>query len=214
MLAQQLYRGRQGANLHKQRHPNRMFTMKKLELNSAGIHTHLHHSKTSPFNRSWLMIVVIAIIAFGLILWMTGARHNPSSIPQKSILEETNVQGSFLPVREFPGFISEAKASDLPKTFSSEFINFETSSSTLVQGADDELDQITRSLENSPLATIRIEGFADSQGDLTQKKDLSFRRALAVKEQLVSRGINPDRIDTVGNVSDNQQVVIVVTSVE
>jgi outer membrane protein OmpA-like peptidoglycan-associated protein len=191
-----------------------MVTMKKLELNNAGIHTHLHHSKTSPFNRSWLMIVMIAVIAFALILWMTGARHNPSSIPQRSILEETNVQGSSLPVREFPGFISEAKASDLPKTFSSEYINFESGSAVLVQGAEDELDQITHSLEESPFATIRIEGFSDQQGDLTQMKDLSFRRALAVKEQLVARGINPDRIDTVGNVSDTQRVVIVVTSVE
>jgi outer membrane protein OmpA-like peptidoglycan-associated protein len=187
--------------------------MKKLELNNAGIYTHLHHSKTSPFNRSWLMITVIAVIAFGLILWMTSIRH-PTSIPQKSILEETNVQGSILPVREFPGFISEAKASDIPKTFSSEFINFETGSSLLAQGADDELNQITHSLENSPNTTIRIEGYADHQGDLTQMKDLSFRRALAVKEQLVARGINPDRVDTVGNVSDNRRVVIVVTSVE
>jgi outer membrane protein OmpA-like peptidoglycan-associated protein len=190
-----------------------MFNMKKFELHNAGIPTHLHQSKTSPFNRSWLMIVVIAVLAFGLILWMTGTRH-PTSIPQKSILEETNVQGSILPVREFSGFISEAKASDLPKTFSSEFINFETGSSVLAQGAEDELDQITHSLENSPQATIRIEGYADPQGDLTQMKDLSFRRALAVKEQLVARGINPDRVDTVGNVSDNQRVVIIVTSVE
>lgn len=187
--------------------------MKKLELNNAGLSTHLHHSKTSPFNRSWLLIAVIAILAFGLILWMTDIRQ-PTSIPQRSILEETNVQGSILPLREFPGFISEAKASDLPKTFSSEFINFETGSSILAQGADDELDQITYSLENSPMATIRIEGYADHQGDLTQMKNLSFRRALAVKEQLVSRGINPDRVDTVGNVSDNPGVVIVVTSVE
>lgn len=186
--------------------------MKKFELHNARNSPLMQEHKTSP--RSWGIITLIAIIAFALILWLTGGKRNPSVIPQRNILQETNVQGSMLPIKEFTGFISQARPSDVPKTFSSDYLNFNQASAQLLPGSDDEINQIAQSLENFPLTTIRIEGFSDKTGDLTQKKDLAYKRALAVKEQLVQRGINPDRVDTVGNVSANQRVEIVLTSVD
>jgi outer membrane protein OmpA-like peptidoglycan-associated protein len=188
--------------------------MKKFQLHNAGNSPLMQQHKTSSFNRSWGMIALIVIIAFAMILWLTGGQRNPTVIPQKNILQETNVQGSTLPVKEITGFISQAKASDVPKTFFSDYLHFSKGSTQLLPGSNNEIEKIAQSLESFPLATIRIEGFSDKTGDLTEQKDLAFKRALAVKEQLVQRGINPDRVDTVYNISANERMQIVVTSVE
>ena len=170
--------------------------------------------KTSPFIRKWWIIVLIAVVLFAVVVWLTGQQSNPTTIPQKGILEETNVQGSTLPIKEFPQFISQAKASTLPKTFTSETLSFKEGSTAMSKAADKEIEQISIALENFPRATIRIEGFSSDTGDLTKMKDLAFRRALIVKDKLVSKGINPDRIDTVGNASGSNKVAIIVTSIE
>ena len=157
---------------------------------------------------------MIAVVSFAGVVWLTSNQSNPTTIPQKSILEETNVQGTVLPIEEFPQFIAQAKASTLPKTFTSEALIFNEGSTVLSQGANEEIEQISKTLENFPTATIRVEGFTSNNGDLTKMKDLAFRRALVVKEKLVSKGINPDRIDTVGNASGSNKVAIIVTSIE
>jgi outer membrane protein OmpA-like peptidoglycan-associated protein len=53
-------------------------------------------------------------------------------------------------------------------------------------------------LKDNPDATIRVEGYTDSQGTLSFNQDLSQRRADAVRTYLVSRGIAPDRVTAVG----------------
>jgi outer membrane protein OmpA-like peptidoglycan-associated protein len=55
------------------------------------------------------------------------------------------------------------------------------------------LDAIVALLEQQPTLVIRLDGHADPRGSRKYNLTLSQKRALAVRERLVARGIKPDR---------------------
>lgn len=71
---------------------------------------------------------------------------------------------------------------------------FDPGSALLRTGATPTLDQVAASLRAHPERQILIEGFTDSEGSEAGNLDLSTRRAEAVREALVARGISPQRI--------------------
>ncbi|ROQ90240.1 OmpA family protein [Desulfosoma caldarium] len=85
----------------------------------------------------------------------------------------------------------------LAVTFKSDVL-FDFNSSTLKPGAHSELDRVAQVLNRYPQTRITVEGHTDSVGSLQYNQRLSERRALSVKEALVSRGVSPDRIETIG----------------
>jgi OOP family OmpA-OmpF porin len=88
-------------------------------------------------------------------------------------------------------------------------INFDTGSDRVRPDAKPALDQILAALKANPAWTITIEGHTDATGTPDGNRDLSNRRAAAVKAALVAASIPPDHIATVGfgqdkPVADNQ----------
>jgi outer membrane protein OmpA-like peptidoglycan-associated protein len=75
---------------------------------------------------------------------------------------------------------------------------FDTGGATLKDGAQRALNNLTQFLNKYPDRGIAIEGFTDSTGSKEMNQRLSERRAAAVKEALVARGIEARRIDTRG----------------
>jgi outer membrane protein OmpA-like peptidoglycan-associated protein len=76
---------------------------------------------------------------------------------------------------------------------------FPTNESTLLPGAILKLNEVAEALtKGNPDANITIEGHTDSQGQRDYNMQLSQKRADAVKDQLVARGVAADRIKTVG----------------
>ena len=71
---------------------------------------------------------------------------------------------------------------------------FETGESKLKAGSVRRLSPLTDCLRNSPKSTVKIEGHTDSQGTSARNLDLSQSRASAVRELLVTQGIDPQRI--------------------
>ena len=59
-------------------------------------------------------------------------------------------------------------------------------------------------LQNGDRRTVRLEGFADRNGRATGNQRLSESRAMAVKEFLVGRGVEPDRIMAFGHGEEEQ----------
>ena len=59
-------------------------------------------------------------------------------------------------------------------------------------------------LQNGDRRTVRLEGFADRSGGATGNQRLSESRAMAVKEFLVGRGVEPDRIMAFGHGEEDQ----------
>jgi outer membrane protein OmpA-like peptidoglycan-associated protein len=75
---------------------------------------------------------------------------------------------------------------------------FDTARAELNPGAATKMDQLAAFLKEHPERRIEIDGFTDSVGSDAYNEGLSQRRANAVKAALVSRGIDPTRINTQG----------------
>ncbi|SCZ57964.1 OmpA family protein [Thiohalomonas denitrificans] len=75
---------------------------------------------------------------------------------------------------------------------------FDTGQATLKQGAASTIDQLAEFMRKHSEQRILIEGHTDSRGPEEYNQRLSERRAAAVQEALVSRGIDSGRIRTRG----------------
>lgn len=75
---------------------------------------------------------------------------------------------------------------------------FDTGRAELNPGAASKMDQLAQFLSRHSDRRVEIDGFTDSVGSDAYNEQLSQRRASAVKAALVSRGVDPSRIDTRG----------------
>jgi outer membrane protein OmpA-like peptidoglycan-associated protein len=60
------------------------------------------------------------------------------------------------------------------------------------------LGDIVRVMSDVPDMRLRIEGHTDAQGDETANQALSERRAKAVRDYLVSKGVDASRLEAIG----------------
>jgi outer membrane protein OmpA-like peptidoglycan-associated protein len=76
---------------------------------------------------------------------------------------------------------------------------FASNESTLLPAAMVKLNEVADALiKGNPDSNITVEGHTDSQGQRQYNMDLGQKRADAVRDQLVSRGVAKDRIKAVG----------------
>ena len=79
-----------------------------------------------------------------------------------------------------------------------EGINFKTGSANILPGSYTVLDRAVQVLKEFPEIRLEIQGHTDNRGRATYNKDLSQRRADAVRTYMVSRGIAAERLTSVG----------------
>lgn len=82
---------------------------------------------------------------------------------------------------------------DKPLSMSAEAL-FAFKSSKLLWGGKQQLDKVAAQLVDGDFQTVRVVGHTDRVGAPDRNKRLSLKRAKAVKEYLVLKGVEPDRI--------------------
>jgi outer membrane protein OmpA-like peptidoglycan-associated protein len=75
---------------------------------------------------------------------------------------------------------------------------FETGKSNLLAGSIRAIEKLAEFLEDNPTRMVLIEGHTDNVGSVTANLDLSLRRAMAVQEALVAKGIDISRLHIKG----------------
>jgi outer membrane protein OmpA-like peptidoglycan-associated protein len=75
---------------------------------------------------------------------------------------------------------------------------FDTGQAQLKAGAARPIEQIAAFLEENPERSVQVEGFTDSQGTNEYNQELSQRRADAVAQAIVQRGIDAQRVRALG----------------
>jgi len=83
-------------------------------------------------------------------------------------------------------------AVELPTVF------FAFDHSDLNPGARDKLDRLVTVMETAPTMKLRLEGHADALGSVNYNDRLSINRAESVRDYLVSKNIQSDRIELLG----------------
>ncbi len=92
----------------------------------------------------------------------------------------------------------EQKKTDLGVTLILRDLQFGSASSVLTGGAQGRLAPLAAFLAKQPDTKIQIAGHTDSQGSDASNMDLSGRRAVSVGAYLISTGVDPSRISSVG----------------
>lgn len=95
-------------------------------------------------------------------------------------------------------FLEKSSASDLPKTFVFDNLNFETGGTVLTADSAPTVDSLARILKAYPSVGIELGGHTDATGDAAANQRLSLDRANAIRDRIVATGIDAGRIATAG----------------
>ncbi len=79
---------------------------------------------------------------------------------------------------------------------------FETGSAKLSDKSKAQLDDIAKALKEHPNVKVMVRGHTDKTGDADKNRELSAKRSEAVKQALISRGVNASNILVSGMGSD------------
>ncbi len=97
------------------------------------------------------------------------------------------------------GTISKTEAQRKMDTLlQQDIVEFDPASADLTAHGRAVLDQAVQVLTSAPTSYWEIQGHTDSQGNPESNRDLSYRRAIEVKNYLVNHGIPPARLTTDG----------------
>lgn len=91
----------------------------------------------------------------------------------------------------------QRQAETIAVTFKSDVL-FDVGSSAIKPGGMTELNRVAQVLTQYPQTTILIAGHTDSTGAEDMNQRLSEQRAMAVKNTLVSQGVDGMRMNTIG----------------
>jgi len=76
--------------------------------------------------------------------------------------------------------------------------HFDFDNSTLSQEAKTLLDKDVQVMKDNPLTNVRMAGYTSAEGSEEVNQKLSERRANAVRDYLIEKGITPERITVIG----------------
>ncbi len=113
-------------------------------------------------------------------------------------LENFGVKSNLSVKVESPQDRLQKAKKDIYDLFSSKKIRFQRGESEVSKDSYELLDAFVVILNKNPKISILIEGHTSSRGDSKMNQTLSLDRASTIKEYLVKKGIDKNRLETVG----------------
>jgi peptidoglycan-associated lipoprotein len=84
-----------------------------------------------------------------------------------------------------------------PDFFKSDTVYFDFDSSSVKPAEKPKVAAVADHLKSTPSDAVRVDGHCDERGTEEYNRSLGERRALALREELVTLGIDPTRVDTI-----------------
>jgi len=84
-----------------------------------------------------------------------------------------------------------------PTFFAANTVYFEFDRATIKPSETGKIEEVAKYLQANPMHAVQIEGHCDERGTEQYNLSLGERRALSVREYLVTAGIQPDRVFTI-----------------
>jgi outer membrane protein OmpA-like peptidoglycan-associated protein len=137
--------------------------------------------------------VAIGAVAGALLGGLVGNRIGAYMDKQEAALRDAMAST----VAQNNATIERNNEKMLTATFKSD-VFFDFNSATLKPGANTELDRVANVLNQYPQTNIRVEGHTDQKGSEQYNQQLSERRANAVRNALVQKGVDQARITAIG----------------
>lgn len=152
-------------------------------------------------NRPLLSLTLTIIFSAGLLWAVSAIAHQSGTASDSYVGDSTRhmvVPGSGGCVRT-GSWTASQKAAGCDRTIVLQAgALFDFDQAVIKRGGRRELDALAASLQDTGAGQIRIVGHTDSMGPDAYNQDLSMRRANAVKDYLVRKGIRSDSITTSG----------------
>ena len=92
----------------------------------------------------------------------------------------------------------DVRGCEIKKVISLPGVNFETNSDRLLAGAERVLDDAAETLRMNKDLVVEVAGHTDSDGSAAHNEGLSERRAITVRDYLISRGVNRGNLTVKG----------------
>lgn len=142
----------------------------------------------------WLLPLLALLFAF--FIWRAARKPALASIHLPCGTTLAVQQGTF--TFNVANFMATGSASDLPKRFVFDHLNFESSTTQLTPQSNTTVTNVSKIMACYPNMKVELDGHTDNTGNPDANKMLSENRADAVKSLLVQSGIDPQRITTQG----------------
>lgn len=181
-----------------------------LVIGLSGCASSASQSTSGASDRAWYQQPVVCGLAGGLIGGSIGYATSSESDEESGIAvggASGAAIGALLCADRTPEVVPEPEPMPEPEpepepefepvTLRSD-VTFAFDSAELQSGAESELNQVARTLRDSPEVRVVIAGHTDSIGTAEYNRDLSQRRAESVSTYLQSQGIAGNRMRTMG----------------
>jgi len=101
-------------------------------------------------------------------------------------------------IKEAPEAIAKTINTEIARSLVANNIYYEFNKYELTNSSKQAIDDIVAQLKSTPQTAITINSHTDSRGKKSFNKDLSQKRANAVRMYMLSQGIEPDRVTAIG----------------
>ena len=142
-----------------------------------------------------MSVVLLGVLAVLVILMLMGRRRIPVGTTEHAPIRAPAIIGGgpSAAVVELNQFFADP-SEPTPKAIPLQGVAFEHDSERLDPSSSAALDGVAAPLQAHPTADVSIDVAADESGNADEDRSLATRRASAVRDELVRRGVDEARI--------------------